>query len=238
MHTHRNATDVDYDPNQNAMRFTWPSSAGSNVDQAQIDIDPPISSGTVFVTWEERWGPNWASAGDGGSINGISTFKNFQYSDNEAFDGGGLQLEIRKRNRRSSIDRIDVPAGAAGYIDIRSYFGARGGPGGSDQLTGIRADFLLHVETWARYFLFIEYGGNGRISLWCTQPGDAPVAIYLQAEGDSSGDPGEFRSFWFEHNSSQEYSGPTSHVWNRNFAVLTGVSDLAAAQALVAMGAQ
>ncbi|MEM9190838.1 MAG: hypothetical protein AAGF12_16760 [Myxococcota bacterium] len=235
-HIARRATDVDFDPAQGAMRFTWPSSSGSNVDQAQVSIEPPISTGNVFVTWEERWSGNWAAGGSRGSINGINTFKNFQHSDREAFQSGGLQLEIRKLHRRSGLTGDTVPAGAAGFIDIRSYFGAVGGPGGSEQFQGIQADMLLEVETWARYFLLIEYGGTGKVSLWVTQPGVAPVAIYLQAPGDSAGDPGAFRSFWFEHNSSQRYDGPTSHVWNRNFVVLDGVRDLAEAEMLVAEG--
>ena len=228
--------DVDYDPVQDAMRFTWPASSGNNVDQAQIDIEPAISSGNVFVTWEERWSSNWASNGDRSSINGINTFKNIQYSDQDAFESGGLQLEIRKQHRSSFLTGETVPAGAAGYVDIRSYFSAQGGPGGSNQFPGIQEDFLLSVNTWARYFLFIEYGGNGRVSLWVSEPGVAPVAVYERAPGGESGDPGPFRSFWFEHNSSQDYSGPTSHVWNRDFVVLDGVADFAEAEALVELG--
>ncbi|MEL7537974.1 MAG: hypothetical protein AAFZ58_01555 [Pseudomonadota bacterium] len=230
--------DVDFDPAIGAMRFSWPSNdGGPNVDQAQVDIQPAISSGNVFVTWEERWGPNWASSGNGGSINNINTFKNMQYSDQEAFESGGLQLEVRKLNRKSGFREVPVPRGKAGYVDIRTYFGGGGGPGGSSQLNSIRADYLLDVEVWARYYLFIEYGGRGKISLWVSQENaEGATAVYRQSEGDSSGDPGEFRSFWFEHNSSQDYSGPTSHVWNRNFVVLDGVQNYSEAEALVELG--
>ncbi len=232
-----NHDDVTYDATQDAAMFTWPSSAGSNIDQIQIDINPIISSGTVFVTWEERWGPNWALPGGRSGINGFNTMKNHQLSDQGSFTSGGLQLEVRKWHRKELMSDNDIQAGKAGTIDIRTYFGGGGGPGGEKALFGQLADFVLDIEVWARYFLFIEYGGNGKISLWCTQPGDAPTAIYLEATGDSSGDPGPFGAWWFEHNSSQTYSGPTSHVWNRNFVVLDGVADLAEAQALVNQGA-
>lgn len=225
--------DVDYDPVQDAMRFTWPASHSSNINQVQVGIEPAISSGNVFVTWEERWSQNWASAGDRGSVNGFKTIKNFQYSDADPYASGGLQLEIRRLIAKSTITDANVPAGKAGYVDIRSYFG---NTGDGDQLLGIKNDFLLGVEVWARYYLFIEYGGNGKVSLWVSEPGVPAKAVYIQASGDSSGDPGTFRSFWFEHNSSQTYDGPTSHVWNRNFVVLDGVSDMNEALQLVSMG--
>ena len=223
--------DADYDAVEDAMRFTWPANSGNNVDQARVDITPNLSTGNVFVTWEQRCGPNWAADGLGGSINGIGTHKNFQYSD------GGLQLEVRRKMKEGAVTGDDPPAGSAGSVDIRSYFGAQGGPTSSSMLTGILApDFFLDTEVWARYFLFIEYGGNGKVSLWVTQPGDAPQAIYLQAPGDSSGDPGTLSEFWFEHNSSQTYTGGTSYVWDRNFVVLDGVADLTEAQSLVTQG--
>ena len=235
-YTSRRNQDVDYDPVEDAMRFTWPASRGSNIDQAQVSIEPPISDGTVFVTWEEKWSREWASKGNRGAINGINTFKNIQYSKQVAFESGGLQLELRKQHRKSFRTGRAVPKGKAGYVDIRSYFAAQGGPGGKRQYPGIKRDFLLNVETWARWYLYIDYAGVGKVTLWLAEPGRSPVAVYEQARGAEPGNPGVFRSFWFEHNSSQKYDGPTSHVWNRNLVVLNGVKDFAEAKALVEQG--
>jgi len=228
-----NHDDVSYDPVEDALQTRWPTAGGgSNIDDLRVVIDPPLSSGKVFVTWEAKWSVEWASDGGGDRMNGIRQFKDYQYA-----KSGGFMLEIRKIHHKTAPNDIEIPAGESGGIDIRTYFGGGGGAGQPDKrLKGTLADFVLGNEVWIRYFLFVEYGGNGKITLWVTQPGDAPTKIYDQATGDSSGDPGEFASFWFEHNSSQTYSGPTSHVWNRNFVVLDGVADLAAAQALVTEG--
>lgn len=227
-----NHDNMFYDSAEDAVQLFWPKQGGgNNIDQLRPDISPDLSSGNVFVTWEDKWGSEWVTNGSGNPVNGIGTHKNFQYSDD---DGGGLQLEVRLQHRETGLNGIDIPAGRLGSVDIRSYFGNRKGT--TTQLDGILTDILLDVDVWARYFLFIEYGGNGKISLWVTQEGAAPQAVYLQATGDSSGDPGPFRIWWFEHNSSQSFSGSTARKWVRNFVVLDGVANLTAAHSLVVQG--
>ncbi len=229
-----NRDDVDYDSVVDSMRFRWPeTSGGNNIDSMDIDIDPGITSGNVFFTWEDRWSSEWTSVGNRSSINGVSTFKNHHVKDTAAYSAGGLQLEVRKWNTKVPLSDENVPSGEAGAVDIRSYFG---NAGGADRLNGMTNDFIIPVEGWVRYFLFIEYGGNGKISLWCTKAGTAPVDVYLQATGDSAGDPGESRRFQFQHNTSSTYSGPTSHTWCRNLVILDGVADLTEAQSLVSQG--
>ena len=36
-----NHDDVSYDPVQDAIQFSWPAFSGSNINQVQVDIDPP-----------------------------------------------------------------------------------------------------------------------------------------------------------------------------------------------------
>ena len=233
-----NHDDVSYDPVEDALQIRWPTAGGgSNINDLQVNIAPTLDSGNVFVTWEGKWSVEWVADGSGTNINGFRQLKDYQYADSNQYSSGGLQLEVRRLCTETAPTEFDAPAGSSGGIDCRTYFGGGGGPGQPEKrLADTLADFVLGNQVWIRYFLFVEYGGNGKITLWVTQPGDAPTKIYDQQPGDSSGDPGAFRSFWFEHNSSQTYSGPTSYVWNKNLVVLDGVADLAEAQSLVTQG--
>ncbi len=227
-----NHSGIDYDPGEDAMQFTWPpdGNQGTDPDTPKIPISPSISSGTAFISWDEKYGPNWAADGTRSATNDIATFKNYQIASGV---GSDRLIEVRLWTTKTHIDGRDMPAGKLGSLDIRPYYSSAptGSPAGGASLSGLAADVQLDIGNWHRYFLFVDLD-NDELSLWVTQPGLPPLAIYHRADGSV----GRIAGFWYEHDSSQQFSGPVSRCWNRNLVVLNGVPDLAAAEALVAQG--
>lgn len=223
----RTRSRVDYDPAQDAARWTFGPDVGSMTaaDQLRTFFEPLTEENqNAFYTWEGRWSALWMT-----NRGGIETHKAFQIG---GIEGGRTPRGLEPRTRFSRA--MD---GFVASTDCRIYGWSPSAPGPADTFADLDAEFDVAPETWTRYWMFIDWE-NLQVSMWVGDETRAPIAIYDRSEFNSMS-PAALESFWFEFNSSQSRSDPeTLYTWGRNLVVLRNIAGHAAALSLVEQGDQ
>lgn len=218
---------VDYDPSQDAARWTFGPDVGSmsSADQLRSSFGPITDANrNAFLFWEARWDSAWAT-----NRGGIENHKAFQIG---GIEGGGDPRGLEPRTRFGLAD-----PGAVALIDCRIYGWNPTTPGPADTFAPLDAEFHVAGNTWTRFWFFADFE-NLEASMWVGDETRAPQAVYARSQFEDMS-PENLESFWFEFNSSQSRSDPeTIFTWGRNLVVLQGVANYEAAESLVMQGDQ
>ncbi|MEM9863386.1 MAG: hypothetical protein AAF938_17450 [Myxococcota bacterium] len=219
------ATHVRYDAVQDAAEWTFRANVGSmsSADQLRSEFTPPVGEPdrNALYYWEGRWDGNWMRQRDG-----IRTHKAFQITGIEPTrQGRGLEPRTR----------FDLaPEGYVARVDMRVYGWDPVVEGPFDTIGELDASFDIAPDTWTRFWVFVDWA-NLAVTMWVSDETRAPVRIYDETAFNSMA-PSTFSGFWFEYNSSQERSDPsTLRIWGRNLVVLVGLDSLEIAEQLVGL---
>ena len=207
-HAHRSdgVSSWTFDPAVNAARIDWP--ANTNSKQVRLPIGWNGAGGSLFVTWEARFGPSFQA-----NRGGLHTSKTFQFSRPNA------KLWVEVRNRYGGHALPDISA-----VDVRPYGGlGAGASAGSGGRLEPMQPFIVLADRWVRYFARFRVAGSAwRWSLWVA---DADSLVQIHDDVALSPPSGGVDLFWLEYNSSQETHGEMIG-WVRNIVALQGVDDV------------
>ncbi|MEM9073830.1 MAG: hypothetical protein AAGE52_35390 [Myxococcota bacterium] len=189
-----------------------------------------ISGTTAFFYWEARWSDRFTAKDDNNRIGG-------ELETHKAFILLGSLIDDRPVEIRSRFNQASAEEGVA-RTDIRQYGSAAGvSPNGEteggDSVAVRSDDFVVQANTWTYHWVYLDMN-EGNLSYWIQDERQALAVIYddvpVVVEPDLT-----LVGFEFRHNSSQSGgTAPEGFTWNRNLAVLTGVT-LAEARALVSL---
>jgi hypothetical protein len=218
--------DVIYDSVNDAMLqrvdptpFVVPGGGSVNAEQKIARIS--VNHTSMLLTWDFKIGPGAIYRGDGY----LTQHKAYRID----YGDGSFWLTwknsyARGANTGQGVAEMFMAAGSRTFL----------GPGttntSSEILEPRLAEFYPQVNTWTRYWFFVEGnigGGAGGqvvyVSCWAADENRAPIRLYnrLQMYTPTQG-LGEFR---FEFNSSQTGAlNDMMELWNRNLVVLQDVT--------------
>jgi PKD repeat protein len=218
-----------YPAKQDAAKLIFPTDQ-ANIGGGQKLVFPVHQiAGTILVTWDYWFGPEWQSVENGGNLtNAAYQHKEFHcaFDEDGADFQGSIFFETQTRYQFSTAGNVGVvrhriyPAFVAGATDNN---GAPGGPG----IEPPNTVFLPH-STWMRYVQeirlnqdasqFPEWEAQTGVPLdpglyhmcssWILTPTSGPLRILYKIPINryKSGNPAKIyngiSAFWFQHNTS------------------------------------
>lgn len=211
---------VTYDPSLDAALFSI--FAPVTTDSQQKVLPVRATGSTVLLTWDFRFDQyfRWNEAGN------IATHKTWRFDDSAGGPWLALKTDYqRATNQKAGLAEFYMSVPSNKYIPPGTVRGGREIP---EPRVG---EFFIQANTWTRAWWMVEDLGQAivKVSLWVADETRGPVQLYNRVGIYAPAAGFDKALFRMEYDTSMDTAtNPTEmHTWNRNYVVLSNISQAA-----------
>jgi hypothetical protein len=208
---------IVYDPVQDAAMATINAPITTDVKGKMLPMR--ISSGSLLLTWDFRFDPNFRWMGDGY----VRRHKTWRINPGPWL---AIRTDYQHAANQGQFAEVYLTMPGARFLAPGTWRGAPGWYG--EMLQPQVGTFYFDPDTWVRVWIFVE-GLDKEIcylSAWAADERRDPVQLYNNIALYPNVDGGGFGNFQIEFDTSGEtgINPKEMHAWNRNAVMLQNVS--------------